>query len=163
MRLFAAHEPAGRFSRSLAQEPSGSAPPPMWRVLCAVCDARMKRAAIKLAQAQRDVHRACTAQRCAEAEFERLEARAGELEGEWHRAWRHREAQGRDIHDARAACSRLEIELAKQAEHARACAQVTVRTREVFSQARERYCAASRKNETFGLLLQRLEEAGREP
>jgi hypothetical protein len=131
-------------------------------MLCAVYDARLKRAASRLARAENNVERACADEQRAQTASARLQNRADGQEGEWHRACRHVEAHGRNIHDARAALERLDTLLAHRAEHIRACVQATLQARRVFCEAQQRSRAIARKEAKFRALLERVDAAGRE-
>lgn len=162
MPLFAAHNPARGCRLLLEEQAPRSSLPEFWRALCAMYDARLKRAGNELARAKHDVHRACEEQRRAQAEAARLQDRADDLEREWHRAWRYREAKGRDIHGARAARVRLEALLAKRAQDVRAYAQATAEMHRALAEAQQRFRTIARKEAKFRVLVQRLEPAGHE-
>jgi hypothetical protein len=156
MRLFTGHSLAGG-RRHLAEEAFPRSLPPAWQALAAVLAARRMGAAHCLSQAQRDVHRTCAEKCRAEAEVLREQRRAHEFEGEWHRALRHRQAQGRDIHKARAMQAQRETALAKQKEQAGTLARNAAQARENLDYAQHRYGMLARKQETWRALRQRFD------
>ncbi|WP_181885535.1 hypothetical protein [Trinickia dinghuensis] len=160
MPRFAGNEPAGGRRPFLAEETFAPSSPGAWRALAAVSDARRKRAAQKLARAEREVHRACDEARRAEADLARLRNHADELEREWHRAHRYREAQGRDLQRARAAQAQREVLLAKHAEDVRSVARGADEARQILYQTQQDYRASARKDEKRRVLRARLDVGG---
>lgn len=151
---------ANESPRPIADEAPPSVVPPAWRILAAVSDARRKRAAYALAQAKQALRHANARQAQAETEAARMQALAIEFEREWHGNERQREANGIEIHHARAALRQRHALAHRQMDLVRTCEQDSVRARRLLDQARERHGTLARKHEKLLAFRLRFDKGG---